>query len=150
MILQAAGSQPAGGAAPAPVTWYSIGQVRGIDPSRAQQLHQMGIGTTADLLRQTQTPQARKALAQKLGVPNSALMLWIGDVISREAPKVAQSRNIDVQDIVDLEELDVLIEETETYDEEYVEMEIEEEEIVYELEEEEDDEEEEEEEEEEE
>jgi len=75
LLIGAGGSARPSGSGGTQINWPSIGQIRGVDSARAQSLQSAGIVNAADLLRLTQTTQARKDLASKMGVPESLVLL---------------------------------------------------------------------------
>ncbi|RLG63389.1 DUF4332 domain-containing protein [archaeon] len=54
-----------------------IKEIEGIGPSYAEKLAAMGIKTTEDLLKAGRTPEGRRELAEKTGIPLRLILRWV-------------------------------------------------------------------------
>lgn len=55
---------------------YSINDLQYIGPEAAEKLKKAGIRTSSKLLEATQSPKARKQLAEQIKVPEQRLLCW--------------------------------------------------------------------------
>ncbi len=54
-----------------------IKEIEGIGPSYAEKLAALGIKTTEDLLKAGRTPEGRRELAEKTGIPLRLILRWV-------------------------------------------------------------------------
>ena len=54
-----------------------IEEIEGIGPSYAEKLAALGIKTTEDLLKAGRTPEGRRELAEKTGIPLRLILRWV-------------------------------------------------------------------------
>ncbi len=55
---------------------YKIAEIEGIGPTYAEQLQEVGIKTTEDLLKACATPTGRKKIAEDTGISGKLILKW--------------------------------------------------------------------------